>query len=423
MALLAALLLLGCQPKARLMPAPAVYTSGEHSPFDGAHTAGGTNRVPLFYATNRAPIGPRQARSYTIIPAQSLYLGEAVIRIGPYDKPWDALHALSTGGGTERRPSLTLDTIDEIAALPAKQELGRITPEVQAFLDQIDAALAASPDHDLTIYVHGSNSSVELAAAQAAQLRHFTGRRAVVLVFIWPSAGSALRYLTDVANARQSVPAFTRLLRLLAGHTRARAINVLAYSAGAQIISPGLAELGVRPFQRDTGESRLGEIYLAAPDIGLPSFIKQLPRYLGAARRITVSANLQDAALGLSRWIHGISRLGRPNPAELSDTDTRWLIDASERLSFDLISVKPDVIPSLRKGSHAFWYDNPWVSSDVLIKLQYHLPPGTRGLVPQRASWGGRYWTFPADYEQRAAALMRTLNGNEPARPRSSEDR
>ena len=45
---------------------------------------------------------------------------------------------------------------------------------------------------------------------------------------------------------------FVRMVELLATHTKASAIDVLAYSAGAQIVSPGLAKLGTsRP-----GESR-----------------------------------------------------------------------------------------------------------------------------------------------------------------------
>ena len=152
--------------------------------------------------------------------------------------------------------------------------------DAKAFVALVDKALAASASRDLLIYVHGSNNTLPRAAAQAAQLRHFTGRRMVVLAFLWPSGGSILRYFTDVANAAASVDDFVRLVELLAEHTQAAHIDVLAYSAGAQITSPGLAQLGTpRP-----GESRqqlrqrlrLAEVYFAAPDIDTRRFVDDL---------------------------------------------------------------------------------------------------------------------------------------------------
>lgn len=50
-----------------------------------------------------------------------------------------------------------------------------------AFFATVNKALAASGKRELVIYVHGANNTVARASAQAAQLRHFTGRRAVML--------------------------------------------------------------------------------------------------------------------------------------------------------------------------------------------------------------------------------------------------
>lgn len=405
----AVILLAGCQPAARLMPVPAVFATGDHSPFAGNLALETSNRVQVFYATNRAPVGPRGSRVYTIVPGQTLYVGNAVVRIGPREKTWEALYALSTTPSAGSRPALKLESLDEVAAIRSGPGPETVSTDARRFFDAVNEVLARSLNKDLTIYVHGSNSTVELAAAQAAQYRHFTGRNSVVLVFIWPSAGSGLRYFTDVRNARLSVPAFTQLYQLLARHTVAEHINVLAYSAGAQIISPGLAALRAPHPNGSPGDWRLGEVYLAAPDVAFPTFVSQLPSYIGAARRITVSANLNDAALGLSRWVNGVSRLGNPDLSELSENDTRWLIDASERFNFDLISVEPEVVPGLGRGSHSFWYDNPWVSSDVLIKMLFHLPPSARGLARNRTEPGFPFWTFPPDYGQRVLAIMRRL--------------
>ena len=68
--------------------------------------------------------------------------------------------------------------------------------------------------------------------------------------------------------------------------------------------------------------------------------------------------------------------------------------------------MRPENIPGLSRFSHTFWYDDPWVSSDVLITLLHHLPADARGLVPGEASFGARYWTFGPDYEDRLAVVI-----------------
>lgn len=385
------------------MPAPTVLAQSGHDIFSTNAALEPTNEVQVFYATNRAPLGPRDSRIYTILPTQTLYFGSARVRIGPPQKAWRTLLTLSTTEETGQRPELRLNTLTEAAQIKSSDAGAALSPDARRYFDAIDMAVERSWDKDITVYVHGSNTTLDTAAAQAAQYRHFTGRNSVVLFYAWPSAGMGLRYFTDVQHARLSVPVFTRLIELLALHTRARHINVIAYSAGAQIISAGLAPLG-----RHAG-ARLGEIYYAAPDVALPAFVANLPHYVGAARRVTVSVNLNDAVLGISAWFQGVSRLGRPDPNEISEAESRWLVEVSSRLDFDVISVEPNVIPNLPRRSHSFWYSNPWVSSDVLMKLLFHLPPAGRGLMPERTGSGIRYWTFPPDYDQRAAGILQAL--------------
>ena len=35
-------------------------------------------------------------------------------------------------------------------------------------------------------------------------------------------------------------------------------------------------------------------------------------------------------------------------------------------MGFDLLKVDPNAIPQLPQNSHVFWYEDPWVSSDLL---------------------------------------------------------
>jgi hypothetical protein len=62
----------------------------------------------------------------------------------------------------------------------------------------------------------------------------------------------------------------------------------------------------------------------------------------------------------------------------------------------------------LPASSHSFWYDHPWVSSDILLKLLFHAPPPARGLSANTNDMNLAFWTFPPDYEQR---LPRVVGG------------
>ena len=231
-------------------------------------------------------------------------------------------------------------------------------PDALQFFELVNSALASSVDKDLLIYAHGANNNVYRATAQAAQYRHFTGRNSVVLAFAWPSAASLFRYGVDVINAKTTYPVFARLIELLARYTHARYLNILAYSAGAQIVSPGLAELG----QAVSGDSReqlrdrlrLGSIYFAAPDVDLKAFVEHLSCYTDLARRVTVSINANDFVLSLAEGHHGVSRAGRPNPDELSPKETQWIVEASNTLDLDFLDINAEDIPDLGKGDHSF---------------------------------------------------------------------
>jgi hypothetical protein len=109
------------------------------------------------------------------------------------------------------------------------------------------------------------------------------------------------------------------------------------------------------------------------------------------------------------------SRAGRPDPTELSAEQTSFLVDASNELRFDLINVNPEDIPNLPPGSHAFWYEDPWVSGDMLVQFLLDRPPDQRGLDAQATAGGKRYWGFPTDFDVRVRRILHAAIAPEPA--------
>lgn len=410
----------GCTSAVYLMPTPVFMRTGEHDPFQVNPTLSPDTRVPVLYATNRAPLGNIKGRTYTIFVDKSLRLGVADIRIGNDETTWETLYRISTSGEKDARPKLYLENLTEWASIAKKKSGSDISEPAKAFFKMINNALAESLDKDLMVYVHGANSSVYRASAQAAQYRHFTGRNSVVLAFLWPSAENILKYGTDVAHAAKTAPFFARLIDLLSRHTDARNINILAYSAGGQIVSPGLSSLGNTVSEDGKAalkkRLRLGEIYYAAPDVDFKVFVEQLPHYMDLAHTVTVAANVEDSVLAFSERFHGVSRAGRGNPEDLSKEEFEWLLEVSRQPFLDILIVDAANIPSMRPDAHDFWYENAWVSSDVLIQLVLHASPAERGLQENAGPRGGIYWTFPHDYPDRIVRLIHEAKAALPER-------
>lgn len=406
----ALLLMTGCQSApVRLMPTPVPLVDGYVDPFTKADVTIEGTEVPVFYATNRAALIEKPEPVHLSIPSPVLRFGVANVRIGDESLDWEALHRLSTSADESERPILTLESMEQLATLGADENVDD-SEAVRAFFARINEALEASPNAELVVYVHGSNNTVPRASAQASQFRHFTGRRMVVVAFMWPSAGSLLRYLTDVGNAAATVDTFARFIELLSTHTNATMIDVIAYSAGAQVISPALARLGA-PGEGESREElrrrlRLGQIYFAAPDIDTRRFVDDMKAYVDLTDRVTLALNLNDTVLRVAAMVSRASRAGRPDVSELSAEQTRFLVDSAAELRFDVVNVNPEDIPNLPRGSHDFWFGDAWVSGDLLVQFLLNRPPQSRGLEAQTSSTGKPYWMFPPDFDQRVRRIV-----------------
>lgn len=396
------------QPPMRLMPVPLAFQKAGSQLFDANADLRRDNRIELFYATNRLPVGPRTNRIYSVAPGRDLLLGATTIRIGDEGISWDQVYEWSLGMDGERRPQLILERMAEMASLPEGEvpaPSATLDPQLRAWLGIVDQAVARSPDHDIIIYVHGANSTVERAAGQAAQLRHFTGQKAVVLLFAWPTAENFLVYPRDIETAFGAAPQLARLVELLATHTKVRKIDLLSYSAGGTVASDGLARVGL--YARERGfDARLGQVHHSAPDADLRDFVGDLRDYAHVAQRVTVGLNMEDSALRLSEVLNRGSRAGRPDLRELSPGDLRFLQQANRELGLEIVRVRPGDLKGVGARSHAFWYMDPWAASDVLLELGFGLGAADRGLAPGPGASGLSYWVFPPDYEARLPAVL-----------------
>lgn len=406
-----AMLFGGCQPKVYLMPAPVGIASNSEF-FLLSEDNIDENLLYTMYATNRIPFDKiNDSTGYTIFPSDSLEIGYLVHSVGEEVMSWDELHGESLSPKRKKSLLLQQKLVKPMVNYHKDADLSVLTDKANGFFHQINDALDRSFNKDITVYVHGANSNFYRATAQGAQLFHYTGHNSIVLTFSWPSAENFLRYKVDVLHAKKTIPAFAHLLEVLALHTKAERINIIAYSAGAQVVAPGLAYVADQFPGLSTLDIRkrlrLGEIYFAAPDTAFKPFVERFHKFRNIVDRTTIILNQNDRILLLATMQNGVSRLGRPDINELDDEEKELMKEALAAPDFDVIDAGGSKALNVG-GGHDFWYSNTWVSSDLLMLLFFNATPEERGLVGgANSSSGADLFYFPENYDQIIPALMK----------------
>ncbi len=234
------------------------------------------------------------------------------------------------------------------------------------------------------------------------------------MTFSWPSAESILKYKTDIFHAQKTIPAFAKLIELLAAHTKARYINILAYSAGAQIVEPGLVYLREQ-YPDESAEQlrkrlRIGEVYFASPDTAFKPFVERYLKFKDIVNRTTINLNRNDSVLKFSAMQNGVSRLGRPKLSELDEIESQTIIKAMNTPNLNILDVGSSAPLNLGKA-HDSWYSHPWVSMDVLLLLLFNLDPLERGLKEYWHESTVKTYRFPDNYDTNLRKMVQESRG------------
>jgi esterase/lipase superfamily enzyme len=254
---------------------------------------------------------------------------------------------------TERVPSPNLSAFT--ISVPPSHEPGRIEwPERSidpattfATLDQGILTTrgfyeaAANPENggrDVTVFVHGYNTSFVEALYRFAQMRADTGQDGSAVLFAWPSEEAVAGYVADREAVTYSRDALAQMLAELAHDRRIGSINLIAHSMGGWLTMEALRQL------RLTGQGDVLDrlsVILAAPDIDVDVFESQL-RVLGPMDPpLTVLVSTDDRALLVSNRLGGArDRVGAldindARVQELAARDSVAIIDISSVQSAD----------------------------------------------------------------------------------------
>lgn len=388
--------LAGCATvEPHLMPTPVVFQDDRLDFRPALPAELRSTRLPVFYATTRAPGSAGEPVHYVDAAGEGMTLGVAGVRLGGPEWTWAELIASDvTNTVAQARPG-AVERVEEFGRAREEGELG--DPE-RRFLAAIDARLGKSNNKELVLYVHGYRVTFDEVAVQMGSFAHYLGHGAMV-TFQWPTGLNFWNYLTDCPRAERYIPDIERLIALLA-RSSAERINILAYSCGSPLLAAALARLRARHPQDGrpalAQRYRIGNIVFAASDVDFKTFAREhVPPSLDLARQLIVYASRNDRALGFSSLIAGASRLGKPDIADLSPRELERLAADPRLQAIDVSDVRGAHEMGGMRG-HGYWYANNWISTDVTLSLRHPIPPGQRCLV--NVTGKQLVWKFPNDY-------------------------
>lgn len=398
------LLLTACSaPPELLMDTPVIWHSNDVDPFAHLEPADRVNALTVLYATRRRP-EHAQATDYGTSQDVRIHLGTTQVSFGR-GLVWAELDALSRAPTREIPVELYVDHSHEDGAW-AVVHAADSAHTYAGFLEQVRGHLADARDPELLIYVHGAKVDFYRCVARTGEVVHFSGRDIVPIVFDWPTHTNILSYVwgEDRKRAAEAGVDLAHLIELLASHTAARKIHVLAYSAGAKTLATALLELASST--SDPRALRIGTVVFAAADLDRSEFIADLPRMHDLVERLTVTVSDHDEALHSAQFFMGGGvRLGEDAGDilefvhDLSQYERLEIVDVSwgkEQRGFDITG-------------HHYWHHHPWVTSDLILNLRGDLPAAERGLQVVEHP----LWFFPIDYPERAQRAAARLGSGE----------
>ncbi|MDK3020414.1 MULTISPECIES: alpha/beta hydrolase [Rhodobacterales] len=211
--------------------------------------------------------------------------------------------------------------LEYIVSVPPNHQPGKIEwPDLEIdaarhFAVRNDTILSAeafsrkASQRHVGVYIHGFNTNYQEALFRGVQLAADAQIDGEPIVFSWPSEGSATAYLADRDASDFSRAALADLLTMLTkGRSVSDPLPVLAHSMGARMTMEALVHLSL------AGRSDVLDrtvLVLAAPDIDIDLFRKQMASIGKTKHPITILVSSDDRALKISaRLAADRTRLG-----------------------------------------------------------------------------------------------------------------
>ncbi|PSC03935.1 esterase [Alsobacter soli] len=281
----------------------------------------GASPETIFVATTRQRRDATPAEMFGGARAPSLDYAHLVVSVPPNHKPGELEWPASAKGD----PNVSFATLERNFVNDA------------GFMAGVRKAVQARPPGQRTIlvFIHGYNTTFDEAVYRLAQIVHDSGFKGVPVLFTWPSKGALLDYPYDRESAVYSRDDLEATLRQLARQSGATQVDLLAHSMGNMLTMETMRQAAIRGDGRFGG--KLGQVMLAAPDIDIDVFRKQLSVIAPLKLPITVFVSRDDKALKVSQFVWGGQRAGA---FVVSDPEMAERLRASNITVYDLSDIK-----------------------------------------------------------------------------------
>lgn len=182
------------------------------------------------------------------------------------------------------------------------------------------------------VFVHGYNNNFQESLFRLVQISADADARSTPILFAWPSRGSFSSYLADRDSSNFSRDELVQTLDDLG--TRKVETKILAHSMGSWLTVETLRQLRLQSKSLSLGQ--IDQVILAAPDIDIDIFRKQLKVVGNLKKPIIVLSTKDDLALATSRWLSGASAkagaldIDDPRTIALAEERNLQIIDISD---------------------------------------------------------------------------------------------
>jgi esterase/lipase superfamily enzyme len=172
------------------------------------------------------------------------------------------------------------------------------------FLRALNAQLATRPrgSRKVLVFVHGYNTLFAEGLYRFAQVVHDSKAPGIPVLFTWASRGKLADYVYDTNSATAARDDLEHTLRLVLA-SDADQVNILAHSMGNWVTVEALRQIKISGQLQNA--SKVGYVFLAAPDIDLDVFKSQMRRFGKPKKPFYIVLSQDDKALWLSKFIAG----------------------------------------------------------------------------------------------------------------------
>jgi esterase/lipase superfamily enzyme len=240
-------------------------------------------------------------------------------------------------------------------------------------------------DGDVLLLVHGFNTNFDDCVLRVAQLQYDLEFPGAAVAFSWPSAASISGYQQDGDTAGKSTTALADLIHTLIDHNAATTtpdgrhpkLHIIAHSMGNRILLNALFALDDAGYFKPDSKP-LGQVVLAAPDVGAQMFNNLIPYATDYAEQVTYYYCDNDTALAASRTINYYEPVGL---LPVFEDNLRTICADGTDTSFI---------------GHGYYASSPRVLLDMQLLLTAGLDPDHRmpPLATRNKVFGHLHWSF-----------------------------